>query len=117
MYHGASDINRYLNDFLDCVQNTVTSFCGAEAGSWQRELETRLLEPLMEHALCQLHDDGVVYYDGDAGGASSHGDDNDGKVHMDSFDITGACAKRNPNIYFRQMLRLCFAKATTTQTG
>ena len=101
MYHGASDINRYLNDFLDCVQNTVTSFCGAEAGSWQRELETRLLEPLMEHALCQLHDDGVVYYDGDAGGASSHGDDDDGTciVNMDSFDIAGACAKKNPNMY------------------
>ena len=56
---------RYYNDYLDCVQNTVISFCGDEAGAWQREMLSRLLQPMLAHSFCELHEDGGVFYGGE----------------------------------------------------
>merc|ERR1711976_407040 len=41
-------ICQYVEDYLDCVENAVNSFCGQEAATWQRELDTRSLRPLLD---------------------------------------------------------------------
>jgi hypothetical protein len=39
-------------DYLDCVENVVVSFCGTEAGAWQRELDERALRPFLAEINC-----------------------------------------------------------------
>ena len=49
-------ISRYAEDYLDCVQNAVESFCGSDAGEWQRGLDERSLWPLLDEINCPTFD-------------------------------------------------------------
>lgn len=45
-------ICQYVEDYLDCVENVVTSFCGKEAARWQRGLDVSSLMPLLNRISC-----------------------------------------------------------------
>ena len=49
-------LHSHSNNFLDCIENSVTAFCGSEAGAWQREFETRLIERALATSGCELDD-------------------------------------------------------------
>ncbi|KAI0241527.1 hypothetical protein LSAT2_024261 [Lamellibrachia satsuma] len=50
--HLHNRICQYVEDYLDCVENVVTSFCGKEAARWQRGLDVRSIEPILSEAQC-----------------------------------------------------------------
>ncbi|KAI0207306.1 hypothetical protein LSAT2_008040 [Lamellibrachia satsuma] len=45
-------ICQYTEDFLDCVENVVSSFCSKGAASWQRGLHVKAFSPLVEEMGC-----------------------------------------------------------------
>ncbi|ELU08433.1 hypothetical protein CAPTEDRAFT_217951 [Capitella teleta] len=42
----------YIEDYLDCVENAVESFCDRDAAIWQRELDTKSMRPLLQQINC-----------------------------------------------------------------
>ena len=43
---------RYADEYLDCVEDAVTNYCGSDAGKWQRGLDNSQLAPALKYARC-----------------------------------------------------------------
>ena len=44
----------YTNQYLDCVENVVESYCGPTAATWQRTLDMKYYQPTMDAIGCTL---------------------------------------------------------------
>jgi len=47
-----SYIDRYSDDYIDCVGNVIKSFCNLAAESWQRKFDIKTLCPLLVSQGC-----------------------------------------------------------------
>ena len=75
----------YANNWLDCVENSVTAFCGSEAGAWHREFEARLLESEMSSVGCELEAGGNLVVV--VGGATTDSSGCSQEVHADVLSM------------------------------
>ena len=45
---------RYIEQYLDCVETVIESFCNVDAAKWQRTMDEKSLEPLVSRIGCSF---------------------------------------------------------------